>query len=377
MRISFFLYHAGNPIDELNPAWNDPIPQSRKNDALNASVSVSHGDYFEAVRRYLEKNEFEILITGASRLLEKEIQPGGIGEIRVIIEKHGLFYHPSRIQTIMHDDSVMSFALNVAVSEPGKSYIDNEYGLLNRLNDEFEHERIPRVFGAGSVETEKNGEFRMFLCEWFDGFSEFHISSHPDGGRKIKVWDAETGGYFLDDSETADVYRQASMILACYYNPMTFEQIFPWHHGAGDFVIKKGENGIEARLITVRGYSSLAGDGANDDSEAVFGAMLLFLLNMSIKMRIDRKDGTGGIEWAGNEAVAATIDGFFLGIGKNLPEAFTGHFRSYLSSCSEADLLDLMRAVVQPYHPEAPELPVIIRNIEEHAAIFHTVSSRV
>lgn len=374
MRISFFLYHTGNPVDERSPAWSKPLPG--KTGVPNDPDSATHGDYFEAARRYLEKNEFETLVSGASRLLKREIASGEISEIRVILEKHGQFYHPARIQTVLNGSEIISFVLDLAVSEPGTGCVEAEYALLKRLNDEFGHSYIPKVFGVGGVVTEKKGEFRMFLGEWYEGFHEFHLSQHPDGGLGIRVWDP-AGGFFLDDPDTASVYRQAAMILAGYYNPLTFEQIFPWHHGAGDFVIKRGGNGIEARLVTVRGYLSLAGNGSKDDPEAVFGAMLLFLLHMSIRMRLDREDGTGGIVWAGNEAVSATINGFFLGIEKNLPEDFTDHFRHYLSSCSEADILGTMNALVRSYHREAPETAVIIKNINDHSAVFHTVSSRV
>ena len=43
-------------------------------------------------------------------------------------------------------------------------------------------------------------------------------------------------------------------------------------------------------------------------------ALLIFFLNLSIRMRLDRYDGVGDIVWADGLVVQSTLDGFFEGL---------------------------------------------------------------
>ena len=92
----------------------------------------------------------------------------------------------------------------------------------------------------------------MFLGEWFSGFNEFHLSRDPATGQgRILVWDYGAGDFFLSPEQAAGVYKEAAKILTAYYNLETFEQIFSWHHAAGDFVLKLEKGRMKVRLITV------------------------------------------------------------------------------------------------------------------------------
>jgi hypothetical protein len=170
------------------------------------------------------------------------------------------FYHPARVEALVGHYKI-SFVLNVAVSEAGIRIIKGEYRNLKKLNDEFSLSFLPQVYGFGETTIAGKRKISMFLGEWFDGFREFHVSRDPsDNTDKILVWDGPSRRYFLSSQQQAEIYRQAARILAYYYNVETFEQIFPWHHASGDFIIRI-ENAVpELKLISVRRYDSLFRD---------------------------------------------------------------------------------------------------------------------
>ncbi len=115
----------------------------------------------------------------------------------------------------------------------------------------------------------------MFLADWFEGFYEFHHSIDPvDNSRKLILWDGSPRPQLSLPGQTRQLYAQISKILTLYYNPETYEQIFPWHHGAGDFVVKVTDEGMDVRLVTVRQYGAMT-----DPSEmSIEEALLIFFL---------------------------------------------------------------------------------------------------
>ncbi len=341
---------------------------------------MSHGDYFSAVRAFLEKNSFAAITFAVERRLRRKIRFEDIDEIHIRLVKHGEFYHPSKVEAIVQGTTV-SFVVNAAVSDAGNAGIQREYRSLERLHNQFPIAFVPEVYGEGFVDTDKNRKIRMFLGEWLDDFSEFHVSRDPlDQENKLLLWDAEKGNFFLSRKQTLEVYRQASLILTYYYDLETLEQIFPWHHAAGDFVVKKLNNTVEVKLITVRQYAAMVKESAISDhpldSEYILEALLVFLLNLLIRMRLDRLDGVGDIVWFGDLAVEGTLKGFFEGLALKepialLPASLAGRFRQHLLSCGQADLFDLSQALVNVYHPQAPEIPVIRQNLEAHVRVLY------
>jgi hypothetical protein len=352
---------------------------SRKQRPNDAGICVSHGDYFTAVRNFLEKGKSEIITRALSQQIHREVSSEDIEEISIFLEKHGEFYHPARIETILRGTAI-SFVLNVAISDAGKRYIQREYGLLKQLHEDFQFLFLPKVYGQGCV-TIAGEEIEMFIGEWFKGYNEFHISLDPaDEKHKIVVWDHEHGSYFLTDDQTTNLYRQAARILTGYYNVNTFEQILSWHHAAGDFVLKCQNNRIDLKLITVRQYRPLfknesGSEGENPDAEMILEALLVFFLNLAIRIRLDRLDGVGEIVWSDDIAVEGTLKGFFEGLALKppivaIPDPLMDGFRNHLLSCSQSDLLGLSQAMVDAYHPQSPELPVIKKNLKRHVKIL-------
>jgi len=346
---------------------------SRHQQPNNSGICVSHGDYFTAVQNFLKQDRSEIIIRAVSQHMHREVTSQDIEEIRIFLEKHGEFYHPARIETVLHETAI-PFVLNVAISDAGKSYIQREYDLLKQFDEDFPYSFLPKVYRQGCVSITDN-EFRMFLGEWFQGYNEFHISFDPkDEKHKIVVWDHEHGNYFLTADQATNLYQQVARILTCYYNVETFEQISSWHHAAGDFVLKCRNDKIDVKLITVRHYRPMfENNGINKDPDMklILEALLVFFLNLTIRMRLDRLDGIGEIVWSDDIALKGTLNGFFEGLALKplislFSEPLADCFQKHLLACSRIDFLDLNLSIVETYHPQAPEVPVIRRHLKKH-----------
>jgi hypothetical protein len=378
-QFKYFLSHKKNPVQKDSRIWTALLPMNRQQHPNDSGIGVSHGDYFTAARYFLEQDRSKIITRAVSQQIHRQVTSLEIEEIRIFLEKHGEFYHPARIETILHGTAI-AFVLNVAISDPGKNCIQREYYLLKQLNENFPFSFLPKVFGQGCVCVTGN-EIGMFLGEWFQGYNEFHISLDPaDEKYKIVVWDHEHGNYFLTDGQATNLYRHAARILTCYYNVNTFEHIFSWHHAAGDFVLKCQNNSMDLKLITIRQYRPLFENntGSEDeipDAELILEALLVFFLNLAIRMRLDRMDGVGEIVWSDDIAVEGTLKGFFEGLALkppivSIPGPLTDCFRNHLLSCSQSDLFVLSQAMVDAYNPQSREIPVIKKNLKKHVKIL-------
>jgi hypothetical protein len=165
-----------------------------------------------------------------------------------------------------------------------------------------------------------------------------------------------------------------------YYNISTFEHISPWHHAAGDFIIRLNQNNMDLKLITVRGYAPLF-ENIDDQTpaarnvEQILQALLIFLLKLSIWMRLDRIDGVGEIWWSDPGVVQSTVAGIFDGLAQKpadpvLPGAVDICFKYYLSICTPEDLFELSESILQAMHPAAPEIPLIKQNLVDHVRLL-------
>ena len=381
-RIQYFLSDHNKPIHIGNPIWNSPFPTSRHHTAtLNHSDSrtdLCYGDYFTAVHDFLKKDRFQILTAAASECLNEKIALADIESIHIHLEKHGAFYHPSRIEIIL-DAFRLNFVLNVAISEVGQHNLSREFNLIRHLKRKSKWPYLPKVFGLEEVDIDDGAlALPMFLGEWFDGFYEFHLTSDhsdPCGRNKIVVWDSQKGNIEIPEDMTPLIYEEAAEILTCYYDPCTFEQIHPWSHAAGDFIVRLNNNDMEMRLISVRNYVSIV-NHEEQDARSILEALLVFLLNLSIQNRLDRSDGVGDVVWAEDHAVYGTLKGFFSGLKRiETPDLFSEplirFFKPYLMARPENDLMEICEALSDRHPPNAPEAPIIKNNLKDHVASFH------
>ena len=204
----------------------------------NVSRAFSYGQYFDAVTRFLTWDGCRRLFHALERHFNESVESNAIQQIRIFLVKHGEFYHPSRIDLELGSRKA-SFVLNVAVSETGRGCLDTEVDSLGRLSRHAQAAYIPKVYAKGEVSSQGRADLKMWLGEWFDGFHEFHWSSNSDAeGLMLAVWDPHTTARYLALSQAGNIYCEAAAILTHFYNLTTFEQIYPWHHGAGDFIVR-------------------------------------------------------------------------------------------------------------------------------------------
>jgi len=367
--------------------WTAGLPLRRPSSDQKEDFPLSYGSYFNGVRTFLQKDDFSAIRVAIGESLQKNLTLADVEKIDIFLAKHGEFYHPSRIEAFVCGQKRV-FVLNVALTPVGRDCIEREFHYLKRLEAEFQVPYLPKVFRLGDVVAENKYLLRMFLGEWFEDYSEIHLSEDPaDEKRKIVVWDVNGGNYYLSQKEARDVYRQAALILTSYYNLETFEQIYPWHHAAGDFVLKRVNQKIDLKLITVRKYAPFfdhkkgleEGEGR---MEILLNGMLVFFLNMVMRMRLDRIDGVGEMVWAGETAVGGAVEGFFQGLASkpsinDFPGPMDDIFRMYLLKITLSELTDLCTAIVQKgYHPQAPETSVLKANLASHAACLHETLRR-
>lgn len=356
-------------IQPGHPLWQKPLPSMNRAARFSASTdgaaskAITHADYFEVVRSYLtDAGRTHIQKALATHFPQHEtvFKPA---RMDVVLEKHGEFYHPARIDILIYERSI-SLALNVAVTPAGRDCMTSEVAALGRVAQRLPPGNVPTVYGHAEVPGPNNLTMPVFLADWCNGFHEFHLSINPRDGRQgIVVWDTQNEPFYLSDQQQVDVYRQVASLLTRAYDPDTTQQIYPWHHAAGDFVIRVSGASVALRLITVRQYApTLGGSGRELNDEARLMAMLVFFLNLTLRNRIDRLDGTGDPAWAGPLAVAATVRGVI--------EALTvdqkGLFFEFLESYDVSELLDVLQVVTDRYALMPMEKNVIHPQLASH-----------
>jgi hypothetical protein len=262
--------------------------------------------------------------------------------------------------------------VNVAITPRGEALLCREFEVLKHLNNKHDFSFLPRTHFQGEASPPS---MLMFLADWFQGYHEFHLSvDKEDHTQGLVLWDPEKGQYRLPPQQVRQVYHQSARILTLYYDLETFEQIFPWHHAAGDFVVKPQGESIDVKLITARQYAPML-----DPREgcSTMEGLLFFLLNLSLRMRLDRFDGVGSVAWADDDCVDSTIEGFVAGLRTKEQEGvietgFVDRFVSYLHSLAIEDLSDGFHTLVDACDQAAPDIPVIRGHCDSHIVRFHS-----
>ncbi len=410
-------------------------------------------------------------IAPSTQKTEKGLPPfEQIRQVDIFLEKHGVFYHPARVEVTLkyeYDSHIRPpdttkpeslgnnnghvrppdttknersrtadrelfhaknkdfntkrhFVLNTAISPQGLALIHQEYTLLKQLGTPSQHHHgigqrlIPRVFGAASYFC-RGMEISFFLGEWFDGFHEFHLtdSTHPDSGNEtLHLWKSDGRVVAYSPPHYFPIYGKASEILTTFYNPTSFAHIFPWHHAAGDFVVKPTPDGFDVRLITVRGYAPIlafetdshdmdpveymdplnaesdANEQANKsgnphvpeapevDPEDIDKALLIFFLTLSLRMRIDRKDGIGAYCLLHPDALDHILKGFFKALHPKTTQTYRepgdlkNAFGTYLQQFNPDHLHQILEMITNSGHAETPENKFIKANLGSHAKIL-------
>ncbi len=375
-----FIFALGPGEPGVNPGdsrWPAPLPVSRH--AFGPSPAggdfdarVTYGDYFRAVQRFLVRDDLALLRGAIARRAGRDVAPADVSSVGVYLLKHGAFYHPSYIK-VNALGRCWSFVLNVAVSAHGRKLVAREFENLDRLNRELGAGFWPPVFGKGSAQTDGGLMLPMFLGQWLEGFYEFHLTPGTDSDhRRVVLWNHDRGHQILTNWQARQLLCQAARILAYAYNPLTFEAISDWHHAAGDFVANPCEGGLDLRLITVRRYGPITAF-REPDVAAVLEALLIYLVDISLKLRLDRLDGTGRMACHPPETIPAICRGFLEGlqaaaVRRDLPDDFAGTVRRFLALHTATQISPVAHEVLAKYAPASDERIVLDDIVDEHVA---------
>jgi hypothetical protein len=381
-----FEYRLSGKDGELGPEdklWDTPLYSNENNISIGISP-FSIGDYLLSARKFLEGNKYQSIEKGLQATVSNDFEISGVKRIIISLEKHGPFYHPIKIILFFKSEDPVSFVLNGAVSDIGLAVIENEFRNLKELrkktfsdgNSTF-RSFIPEVFGMGFIEATK-GKIGFFLAQWLDGFEEFHVVK-SDHKNEIGLLNSDGTFSFLSDIQSFEIFKKASEILTFYFDLHSFNQIFPWHHAAGDFIVKIDEAGIDVKLITIRNYGKLI----DSDTDNIMLELLFFFLNLSLRMRIDRNRGTEEYIFLDEMVVKASVEGFFKGLNENLKRSqkqglidsdFYEVFIEFIKEFNFDTLLNLFGMIEGSYTKDVPETAIIHKNLEAHAkAMFEAI----
>ena len=369
-RFRHFYFDQGSRKKFGEEILSRSISTSRPHSGKSYSGGVTYRQYIEFIEAFVRSRWPQILDEICRR---SDAQPGHVSEIDIIAEKSGSDYHPASIRVTV-DGKTFSFVANVAITERGRSRLRQDFDLLDYFHQTGKGTFIPKPFWISDEaefrNAEKDDSLVLFVGEWFDNFHEFHLTRLPNEAElSVVVWDVENGLKLLSELDSIEIYRQVAYILTHYLDLKNFCEIFPWHHAAGDFVVRISPR-IEVRLITIRQYVPRI-QSENDFELDPGEAALLFFCNLTIRNRVDRLDGVGAMVWAPKRFLESTVRGFFDSLrfreqSGNLESGFTEKLRSI---CGKLDLVawtQLFEGTVASFSPSAPDFDIIETNLPEH-----------
>lgn len=329
------------------------------------------GDYFAAVEKFVLTDNGKYLSLVPGSLSGRKIEHDHpIDEIVIRSEKHGALYHIASLE-VFSGPLRERFAVTSAVGEQRRSCLENEYKLLVYLSETYGNSFLPRQHfkadvGAGGEEIRET--IGMVLGEWLTAYCEWHLRLDRDGRQQVCIWDDRHGEQLLSLAAGGEIFRQAAKIITFFYNTRSYSQIYPWHHGAGDFVVRI-EQGLvlDVKLISTRQYAAMLAF-AVDDSAARITALVSFFLNLTLRMRLDKLNGTGEAVLAEGLVIGPVIDGFFMGLalldkdGRYEAGVGLADFLSLLKAFSVSELSDMYQPLLEIYSQEDAEDFILIRS---------------
>lgn len=325
MRTSYFFSSPEGDIPVSEEMMRRPFALR----PLENHPFLSLGDFFHTTRNFLWQGDGERLFHPMNRPIDSDRQISEIQQLIIRYEKYGALYQILSAEAVT-EDSTRKYAVIAALFPEAKETLEREYDLLNRLNRRYGYSLIPQVYLKDKVNSGHPGKTEtidMALSNWFEGYHEWHFSGNKNNAETISIWNMEGGYQSAGTDVIREIIRQAAKILTLYYDPISNHQIYPWHHGAGDFVVKVDEKGVDVRLISVRGYDAMVSPlkrGITDPLEPI----LFFFLNMTVRMRIDKFEGMGDPVWAGASILPAVLSGFIEGLRQKEDEGKTdNHIR--------------------------------------------------
>ncbi len=349
-------------------------------------------DYFVAVHHFILGEKGTSLTSLLGSLWGWDVRLDDIDTIVVRYEKYGTLYQIASVDVAVRDQRI-KLAVSTAVTQEAKQALSHEFDLLQYLYSQTGLPYLPAVYWKGPVNAYKQEgaeTFLMVISEWFEGYHEWHFSIDEENRERILIWDMGGGYRFASEHQAHDIIKQATKILTLYYNPESYHRIFPWHHGAGDFVVATRDDAVDVRLVTARGYDplQLPKDEINLALPGLAGlagplqALMLFLLETTVKMRLDKDEGMGDSIWAGASLLEAVIDGLFQALRvkerwTDGPTIRADTFKNFLGSFTENDIRLLLQEQTGTYcQPGSSDYEVVRGHLDQHASeVYRAIRS--
>jgi len=374
-------YLFSSPNGDISPGPED-LARPFLITPSEAHPFLTLGNYFESIKAFILKDQAKPLISALKERLRKDTNLDDIREILIRSEKHGALYHLASVEILVSGQRI-KLTISTSVSKKGEKWLTREYDILRHLNHSLGLPYLPNIYFKGKIEYQvdnrKHETLAMFLAEWFEDYHEWHLSvDETDKEQKICIWDLKNGNRYASKEEAFEIFRQTSKILTLYYDTLNFNQIYPWHHAAGDFIVRTGDGRIDVKLTTARKYESIMPYFSEDAVNPMI-AIIYFFLNLTIKIRLDKLDGVGETGWANDFAVDAAAEGFFeaLGIMKSAGRYHLGQVEELLSllkSFNKEEFERLFQSLYSLYQEDDPsDFTVIQANLKTHIRQVYTV----
>ena len=126
------------------------------------------------------------------------------------------------------------------------------------------------------------------------------------------------------------------------------------------------------KLITARGYEPIAFP-EQDRKIGPVGALILFFLETTVKMRLDKWEGMGESTWADAFVVGAATNGFLQALRARELKGDIGtikadDFVKQLKAFTEDELKILLRSRMDEYRAHDPsDYKVMLSRVDDHA----------
>lgn len=307
MNISFYFSSPGGDV----PIDSETFARPFIVEPLKHHAFMTLADFFHIVSNFILSSAGPVLTSALSRSWGQDVILRDIDNIVFRYEKYGTLYQIVSAE-IFAGTQKAKFAISTAIMPNARDNLQMEYNLLSYINTKTGLPYLPHVMSINSQDIEKDGivdTVVLTLGEWFEGYHEWHFSKDDKGKDTIVIWDTEKGNRLATDEEAHTIIREASRILTLYYDVESSERITPWHHGAGDFIVKTGSGNVDVRLVTARGYDAFVSSDACDSINPLWG-LHNFFFELITKIRLDKHEGMGDTTWAGSGFVTAAIEGF-------------------------------------------------------------------
>ncbi len=373
-----------------DPEGDIPIGPREANLPFKMSLHKTHpffklGDYFRALEHFLLKSSKTVLTELAQSRIGVSDPLRHITRLVIRSEKHGLFSHIASAEFMFEDQSI-KFAVITALTDRGKAWLRNEYDVITYLNIKTSLPYLPDVYYLDSIQRgwgKETVHLMMILADWLEDYHEWHL--HPpdqNSGQVVRIWDSSRGYRFCSRGEAREIFRQSAKILTLYYESSDFRQIYPWHHGAGDFVVKTKKGKTRVKLTTARCYERFTMFDGKEQIDPLL-AITYFFLNLTVRMRLDRIDGTGDPIWAHDDFVHPVIEGFIKGIEEKRRQDIyrlgePSELVSLLKSFTPEEIKRMFPPLLDLYRSDDPrEFALIQQNLADHALCLHWTIQRL